>query len=223
LTARQLPSNLSVRQIGDAFMWMGAPVANALIAVLLLAGLPFLGYFIWHKWRYERAFAEIARRAGLQGSDTSYILISAAVAVAVVCVLLLWQPPMAPFMGKGSPQHAFVGLGWSVPAIVMALLYGVVQTGFVEELVFRGLIAGSLARRLPLAWANLLQALVFMLPHLLVLRTMPSLWMLLPLVFVLALVMGWVRIRSGSILGPWLMHATLNVTMCLMAAVRTAG
>jgi membrane protease YdiL (CAAX protease family) len=52
---------------------------------------------------------------------------------------------------------------------------------------------------------------------------MPSLWMLLPLVFVLALVMGWVRIRSGSILGPWLMHATLNVTMCLMAAVRTAG
>jgi hypothetical protein len=29
--------------------------------------------------------------------------------------------------------------------------------------------------------------------------------------------------QSGSILGPWLVHATLNITMCLMVAVRTAG
>ena len=47
----------------------------------------------------------------------------------------------------------------------MALLYGVVKTGFAEELLFRGLIAGSLGRRLPLVWANLLQALIFLLPH----------------------------------------------------------
>jgi membrane protease YdiL (CAAX protease family) len=38
--------------------------------------------------------------------------------------------------------------------------------------------------------------------------TMPQMWMLLPLVFVLALAMGWVRIKSGSILGSWLVHAT---------------
>jgi membrane protease YdiL (CAAX protease family) len=37
----------------------------------------------------------------------------------------------------------------------MALLYGVVKTGFSEELLFRGLIAGSLSRRLPLLWATL--------------------------------------------------------------------
>src|SRR5690348_16894733 len=122
-------------------MWITAPLANALVAVLLLAGLPFLGYFIWHSWRHKRGFAEIARRAGLQGSDTRHLLISVAVAALVVCALLLWQPPMAPFMSKGSPQQAFVGLGWGMPAIVMALLYGAAQTGFVEELVFRGLIA----------------------------------------------------------------------------------
>lgn len=202
-------------------MWLVSPVLNALIAVLLLAGLPFLGYVVWHKWRHKRGFVEIARRAGLQGSGARYVLISAVVAVMVVCALLLWHPAMAPFMRQGSPQHAFVGMGWSVPAIVMALLYGVVQTGFVEELVFRGLIAGSLSRRLPLAWANLLQALIFMLPHLFILKTMPELWMLLPLIFLLALVMGWVRIRSGSIIGSWLVHAVLNVTMCLMVAVRT--
>ncbi|CAM0998959.1 Abortive infection protein [Rhodanobacter sp. Root179] len=204
-------------------MWLVLPVVNALIAVIVLAGVPFLGYFIWHKWRHKRRFVEIARRAGLQGSSARYLMISAAIALAVAGVLVLWQPPVAPFLQEGSPQRPFAGLGWGVQAIVMALLYGVVQTGFVEELVFRGLIAGSLARRLPLVWANLLQALIFMLPHLLILKTMPQMWMLLPLVFVLALAMGWVRIKSGSILGSWLVHATLNVTMCLMVAVRTVA
>jgi membrane protease YdiL (CAAX protease family) len=202
-------------------MWLVSPVTNALIAVLLLAGLPFLGYVIFHKWRHKRRFVEIARRAGLQGSSARYVLISAAIALLVVGVLLLWHPPIAPFVQAGSPQRAFAGLGKGIPAIVMALLYGVVQTGFVEELVFRGLIAGSLARRLPLVWANLLQAAIFLLPHLLILKTMPELWVLLPLIFLLALVMGWVRIKSGSIIGSWLVHAVLNVTMCLMVAVRT--
>ena len=54
----------------------------------------------------------------------------------------------------------------------MALLYGVVKTGFPEELLFRGLIAGSLSRRFSLLWANVVQALIFLIPHLLVLRIM---------------------------------------------------
>jgi membrane protease YdiL (CAAX protease family) len=37
----------------------------------------------------------------------------------------------------------------------MAILYEVVKTGLPEELLFRGLIAGSLSRRLPVLWANL--------------------------------------------------------------------
>lgn len=202
-------------------MWLVSPVVNALIAVLVLAGVPFLGYFIWHKWRHHRQFVEIARRAGLQGSDARYILICAIAGLVLVCALLVWHPSMTLFGHEGSPQRAFLGLGLGVPAVVMALLYGVVQTGFVEELVFRGLIAGSLARRLPLIWANLLQALIFLLPHLLILKTTPQLWMLLPLVFLMALLAGWVRVKSGSILGPWLLHAIVNVTICLMVAIRT--
>lgn len=37
-----------------------------------------------------------------------------------------------------------------------------------------------------------------------------------------ALFAGWVRIKSGSIFGPWLIHAWLNIATCLSAAVRTA-
>jgi membrane protease YdiL (CAAX protease family) len=104
----------------------------------------------------------------------------------------------------------------------MALLYGVFKTGFAEELLFRGLIAGGLSRRFPLRWANLLQALIFLLPHLLVLRVMPEMWGVLPVIFAGVLFLGWVRIESGSIIGPWLIHASVNVAICLSVAARTS-
>lgn len=50
---------------------------------------------------------------------------------------------------------------------------------------------------------------------------MPELWPILPIVFVTALFLGWVRIKSGSILGSWLIHASANVAICLLVAVRT--
>src|SRR5262249_26363829 len=115
------------------------------------------------------------------------------------------------------------GLSLSGQAVGMALLYGVLKTGFTEELLFRGLIAGSLARRLPGVWANLLQALIFLAPHLLVLRIMPEMSWIIPIVFAVGAFAGWLRIQSGSIIGPWLIHASANVTMCLSVAACTAS
>jgi hypothetical protein len=92
-----------------------------------------------------------------------------------------------------------------------------------DKLLFRGLIAGSLSRHLALLWANLAQALIFLVPHFLILLVMPKMWPVLPLVFLGALTLGWVRIKSGSILGSWLMHGTGNVAMALIVAVRTSG
>jgi len=206
---------------------VGMTLANAAISALLnvalLAGLPFLFYFGYHKWRKKRAFAEIARRAGLGLGERRYLIYALLASLVAVAALLIWQPPLEPFTRKGSPQRAFVGLEFPLPAIPMALLYGLVKTGLAEEFLFRGLIAGSLSRRVPDLWANLLQATIFLLPHLLILLVMPQMWALLPVVFAGALFAGWLRIRSGSILGPWLLHASVNVAMCLSVAVRTAS
>ena len=196
---------------------------SALVNLLVLAGLPFFAYFAYHKWRYKRAFGEISRRAGLQLGAGRYIAYSVVFALASVAVLAMWPPSLEPFLRDGSPQQPFVGLGLGGPAVSMALLYGVVQTGFPEELLFRGLIAGSLSRRLPFMWANLGQALIFLIPHLLVLRVMPAMWSILPVIFAGSLLWGWVRIKSGSIIGSWLMHAAGNVAICLSVAIRTAA
>lgn len=197
-------------------------VLSALVNLVLLVGLPFAGYLAYHKLRHRRGFGEIARRAGLALGEARYLLYALAAAVAVVAVLLVWPPPLEPFLRAGSAHRSFAGLGLGGPAVPMALLYGVVKTGFSEEFLFRGLIAGSLGRRMALPWANLVQALIFLLPHLVLLVVLPEMWAVLPVVFAGALFAGWLRIRSGSILGPWLIHAAANVTMCLSVAARSA-
>ena len=201
---------------------LGNAVASALLNVVVLAGIPFLVYFLWHRIRHKWGLGEVARRAGLQIGEPKYILYSVAFAAISLAALFLWSPPIDVFTREGSPQREFVGLGITGASVAMALLYGVVKTGFAEELLFRGLIAGSLGRRLPLVWANILQALIFLLPHLLILTTRPELWGLLPIVFGTSLFLGWARIRSESIVGPWLVHAAANVATCLIVAAGTA-
>ena len=203
-------------------MSLSDAAASALLQLALIAGVPFLGYWTYQRWRHRRTLAEVARRAGFQLGDPRYLLYSVAFALAAVAILLIWRPPLEALTRQGSAQHQFVGQGFGLRAITLALLNGVIQTALAEEVLFRGLIAGSLARRLPLFWANLSQAAIFLLPHLAILSFAPELWGMLPIVFAGALAFGWIRIKSGSILGSWLMHASGNVTMALMVAVRTS-
>jgi len=201
-------------------------LVNALVSalgnVLILAGLPLLVYWAYHRWRHGRGFGEVARRAGLRLGEPRVLGYCAAFAAVTVGALVVWPPPLEPWLREGSSFRSFEGLGFGPTAVAAALLYGVVETGFAEELLFRGLIAGSLARRLPTRWANVAQAAVFLAPHLLLLQFMPEMAWVLPLVFLGALFLGWARIASGSILGPWLIHAALNVTTALSIAVRSA-
>ena len=196
---------------------------SAFLNLVVLAGIPSLAYLAYQKLRHRRRFLEVARRAGLQLGDARYVGYSLVVAAVGVAALLVWPPPLEPFLRDGSPQRPFVGLGLSGRAVAMALLYGLVQTGFAEEFLFRGLIAGSLGRRLRLRWANLTQALIFLLPHLLVISIMPEMGWVIPVILAGALFAGWVRIKSGSILGPWLIHGSVNVTVCLSVAARTCS
>lgn len=198
-------------------------VISAFLQALVLGGVPFLGYLAYQRWRHKRTFGEVARRAGLQLGEPRYLAYSLGFALVGVVVLTTSSLPLEPLTRQGSAQRQFVGLGLGLRAITLAFLNGVVQTGFAEELLFRGLIAGSLARSLAFGWANLTQAFIFFLPHLAILFVAPELWGILPVVFAGALVFGWVRIKSGSILGSWLMHASGNVTMGLIVAIRTSA
>ena len=48
-------------------------VSAAVTNVVVIAGLPFLGYFAYHKWRHKRGFIEVARRAGFRIGKPRYL------------------------------------------------------------------------------------------------------------------------------------------------------
>ena len=201
------------------------PLANAVVSALLqvavLGAVPSLLYWVYHRIRFRRSLKEVAGRLGLVVGQPQYIFYALLAVVALVIVTVVGlRATFETFVREGLAQRQFAGVGITVETVVAALLWGGLQTGFSEELLFRGLIAGSLARRLPLLWANVVQALVFSLVHLPILFVAPELWGFLAAVFAVALFMGWLRIQSGSILGPWLLHAGLNVTAALLSATQ---
>lgn len=63
--------------------------------------------------------------------------------------------------------------------------------------------------------ANSAQALVFAAPHALVLIIRPDLWGVVLVVPVLALVLGWLRFRSKSVVPSALVHASGNFAVAL--------
>ena len=82
------------------------------------------------------------------------------------------------------------------------ILRVVVLAPIVEELIFRGVIFSGFQRIYPSFWAIFFSALLFALFHL-------NPWQLLP-TFFLGLLLGYVRLRSGSLLAAIFTHALHN-------------
>jgi membrane protease YdiL (CAAX protease family) len=196
---------------------------SAVVNLVLFVGIPGSAYWIYHRRRHGRTSLEIAQRAGLQIGKPRFLLLSIVVAALIAAVLIAIPLELDVFRRRGSPQKEFWGLGINGLSVSMAILYGMIKTGFAEEFFFRGLIAGFLFRRTSFVKANYYQATIFLLPHFLVLLYAPEMWPILPVVFVFALLSGWIRNQSGSVLGPAIIHGAGNTTLCLIVAARTAG
>lgn len=105
-----------------------------------------------------------------------------------------------------SPVDMNEFLGASLPPAGIWMLVGliVLVAPFYEELLFRGLLQPWLARGLGTALAIFASALVFGAMH----------GQYGPFALVVAgygVVLGWARARTGSVLVPWLLHATVNL------------
>ncbi len=95
----------------------------------------------------------------------------------------------------------------------------VIIAPIVEELIFRGLIMRGFIRNYPKALAIFYTALLFALFHL-------NPWQF-PATFLLGLILGWVRIRTGSILAAITGHAMHNglvfLTVYYLTKLHKAG
>ena len=143
------------------------------------------------------------RRCGLVLGDTGrHLLLICASLLAVAAVVGVFR-----MTGSSAPYDATVGE------------FVLVQVG--EEMLFRGFLLGTLLelfRRRQVgphyaAWAVLISAVAFGIGHLGNLGHVATAFVILQVVvaFVFGVVAGHVRVRTSSVIGPVLMHATMNV------------
>ncbi len=186
-----------------------AAVQNALIFVV-----PMVIYAVFVRWRAGLSAGEIAQRLALGGGerrDYGYALLATVPLVVLSAAVTGWTSSF-----EGSMLAPFLDKPVSATLVFWAFNYGFIATGIPEELLFRGLIAGALERRMGFAYANVLQAAIFTLPHLLILFVDVSLWplaVLLPMV--LGMLAGWLRHRSSSVWPGVLLHALPNMAGAL--------
>ena len=107
-------------------------INSSLTNLILFVVLPFFVYFTIQKKRRGVTLGEATKRTGLQLGEVRYIAYSVAFALASVIALVIWSPPVESSIKDGSAFQQFASLGWGGPAIPMALLYGVIKTGFSE-------------------------------------------------------------------------------------------
>ena len=153
--------------------------------------------FDWRRTLALRRSPAIALAAALVLGATAWLF-------AGGVIVRLLPPPDS----LSKAMQRFIQLGDSpMPLWVVWLVIGLTP-GICEELFFRGLVFSGF-RRMG-AWpAILVTALLFALAHASIYRLMPS--------FILGVLLGILRWRSGSILPGILMHATNNGLIGTMA------
>lgn len=100
----------------------------------------------------------------------------------------------------------------------MGAVLGVVLRAVGEEVFFRGLLGGVLIRRLGFGWGNLLQAVLFLVPHLALLLADVRLWPVIPVQFVTGWLLGWLRHRTGTFVPGAAVHAIANIAAGIIAS-----
>jgi membrane protease YdiL (CAAX protease family) len=149
---------------------------------------------------------------GWRGSSLRYFGLGLALGL-IPGLLTLALPSMLPTELADHPNIANTRYaGWQATpgSFLLAWAYEAIYVALGEEAFFRGFIGGLLIRRLGFTIGNLIQAGIFLLPHLLILTVSTALWPLLAAQFLAGWLQGWLFYRSGSIIPGWIGHSLAN-------------
>ncbi len=185
-------------------------VTSAILELVILS-LPSLIYVRRLRRAGGPQHARLTAVGLLPGTPSTYALALVLVIPVVALAAILLQLIPASVLHGGSKNITVAG----VPSTAGDYA-AVVLLALAEEMLFRGFAAGLLFRRFGFRTGNIIQALIFLSPHLLLLLVSLRLWPLLPLQLVVGWVLGWLRQRSDSIGPGWLAHALTNVLPALL-------
>lgn len=181
-----------------------------LLAPLLL--LPSLVYFVSHRLR-KQSGREAARALGWalpswrDLAEAGLVLLVLAAGAAVAFRL---TPPGA-LQGESTNTAAYTGWLRTPGNLMLIFLLELLNRALPEEVFFRGWLGGCMVRRFGFWLGNTLQALVFLLPHLMLLTITYALWPITLVQFAAGWLQGWLRWRSESVIPSTIVHTITNV------------
>ncbi|RAO75950.1 hypothetical protein CA260_15155 [Dyella jiangningensis] len=194
--------------VHQARAWLGQSNASATAVMATLVVSASLIVHLAH-----RRWPLLWHRGDLPGLGFTPTRAPTLYAVAVVLGMLM------PFIGGLLTQWLAQGhevsqdikqLGAHIsPLLRLPLALLVVSVGpLVEELLFRGVLLSAISRHVGSGWAIVITAVLFACVHL---PDLSFLWYALPNLALLGLVLGWLRVQSGSIWPAVLAHGANNL------------
>ena len=199
--------------VGAAFLlpmaFPGSPGFNLIVLItalqeLLLIGIPALLIMM-------RSQASVATFQSLWARPSAYqngltMLMAVAFTVVSVLITVIFLMVLAVF---GIRQPEWMALVPETPSqLLVAVLCLTIIPAVSEELLFRGLIQGSMAKRWSKTAGIWISALLFALMHRSVLA--------FPQMLVIGLILGILREHTGSLLLPILFHSFYNFSVLVL-------
>ena len=121
---------------------------NVISQVLMFSLIPFIWWLVTAR-RKENFFSWI----GLKGVRGNWLAVGGCILFFfVLCVVsqVWWIPHLLP--ANATVQSSYAGMGWS--AFPSAFLFGMIQTGLSEEILFRGFLGKRLIAKFGFAVGN---------------------------------------------------------------------
>ena len=185
---------------------------------LIVLSVPSLVYVAVRRRLGER-WNEVLGKIGWQGSRPIFFLwsLGAVIVVGGLGWLAFQAVPSEVLQDPNINISDYAGWTLSLTSFLLVWLREAIYVALGEEILFRGFLGGWLVRRLGFARGNTVQALVFLLPHLLLLLVSRSLWPVILVQLIAGWLLGLLRYRSNSILPGWLAHSLTNALGALAA------
>jgi membrane protease YdiL (CAAX protease family) len=178
---------------------------------LVLLSIPSLIYIFVRRWHGDDA-RDVLGDIGWR--DCSWADFLWGLGIAALVGVLSWLAAQAvPSDILKDPNLNLIGYaGLTVNArnMILIWIHEAIYIASGEEIFFRGFLGGMLIRRFGFAAGNTVQALIFLLPHLLVLRAHPVMFPLVIIKLISGWLLGWLYYHSESILPGWIAHSVAN-------------
>lgn len=182
---------------------------NLLAPILFVPSLVYFGIQLVRRRPGQRAARELgwALPAWRNLGEAALVLLALAGMAAVAFRLI----PSGALQGEQMNTAAYTGWPRSMGSYALIFLLELLNRALPEEVFFRGWLGGCMVRRLGFWMGNTLQALVFLLPHLLLLTVTLALWPITVVQFAAGWLQGWLRWRSDSVIPSTIVHTITNV------------